>query len=228
MNKLPGIISVIEGESEGVVDLLNNLGERLFGMLINLPLNLQQELSMDIMKLAKQLELYDELEFVLTIMNRLDTAFMAMKNESMTDVPPNFLKLLRWYNNYGPTTLKIWLEALFNETLHEFLVENQLPVLLNDTRNFFCGPEDNLSPYFKDPSLQQIRSDLCEINWQMVGQEIVQYYTMDMKKNETNVFKAIGAGYRIATELLVQEGMKLFGVVEPFYHRVLRYNEIEL
>jgi hypothetical protein len=226
--RLPEILNALEGRPVYEVDFFVSLGNKIFELIADLPRHLQYKLSQNILMLANELNLQDDLSLAVTIVNRLDTAIMAMKNDSMAGVPPNFLRLLRWYDRYGTTTLRVWLDALFNETLHEFLVENPLPILLNDTRNFFCGPDAlrNLSPYFKDRSLQPIQMTLCQINWMMVGPEILQYYTMDIEKNETNIFQALSAGYKITTEVLIGEGVKLYETVLPFYYRAFEYSAI--
>ena len=218
-------MNVLQGKS-----LFETSGDIIYQLITGLPLHLQKELSHQILGLAWRLDLSKDLAFAVTIMHRLDAAFVAMKNGSINGVPPNFFKLLRWYNNYGTTTLQIWLEALYTESLHDFLVENPLPVLLNDTVNFFCGPSalDNLGRYFNQSSLPPIQMSLCQINWMMVGPEVVGFYTRDMQKNDSNIFEAVGAVYKLATESLIDEGMKIYAAVLPFYERALQYSEIDL
>ena len=154
---------------------------------------------------------------------------MGMDNATAMMIP-NLTKLLQWYKSFGTQTLGIWLEALQTESLHQFLVNNQLPEILKDPRNFFCGPSSlsRLSKYFNRTQLPLVKEALCSINWVNVSSEFEMYFLQNTMKSKFDIFKAFKIVSRITQQFVMPEWEELLGVVTPYYETFVNYTFEEL
>ena len=160
-----------------------------------------------------------------SILSKVDTAIMSIDNGTTANIPPNLFELIQWYDNFGPRTLGVLLEALEKESLHRFLVDNSLPTILSNSENFFCGPSSlsRFSMYFNDTQLHVIQMALCNISWGNISLEFEEYFFANSTASKLDFFRISEIANRITHEFILPEWSKLLNEVNPYYERFLRY-----
>ena len=212
-----------------MMDIFTKLTEQAFNFIMDLPQPLQKQVAITVDEIIQMLNLQNESTIFITVLTKLDVAFMDMDNSTALMIP-NLTKLVQWYIKFGTQTLGIWLEALQTESLHQFLVDNQLPDILGDPRNFFCGPSSlgRLSKYFNRKQLPMVQNALCSINWSNVSSEFEMYFLENTMKSKFDIFRAFKIVSRITQQLILPEWKELLDVVRPYYEEFFDHTLQEL
>ena len=226
MDNLSELTRLFDGSETSAVELFQKLVDNLFRLIVDAPPSLKTVVSTNVNGLLSSLSVKNEASMIMTVLVRIDRAMMSLTNKTVGSVPPNFHRLLRWYDEMGLATLSIWLQALQEETLHEFLVDNTLPYLLRDPREFFCGRDstENLLKYFPHPELlPRIKNDLCDVHWVNLTREFREYFLENRAQHEFDLFEFAEIGYRVAN-YSVREAIEVVDVIAIWMGKILMFD----